>query len=797
MSRALFIDLGGAVRSLLGSRGFTAIAVVTLGMGFALCMTVLAVLNAYLVRALPYPAADRLYRLDYAGPGQSRPEDLERLEWRALDDVIECPIAWDLDVFYVLSGASGEPTQRVPGAWVTPGYIDGFGIRAARGRLFEARDFQVGGPHVALISHTLWQTRYRSDPDVVGRTFQAYVSDRPDEAETFTIIGVLPPDLWHINTYSEVLAPLRAPSYPYLARLRPGVSRETAADRLTAFVRAGAAAVPDGWRAIVTSLQDSYVASVRPMLLAAAGGAGLVLLIASANVAVLMLVRGRRRQNDLAIRHALGASPARIVRLLVFEGLLIGLSASALGLGVSHLAASALGPLVGGFLDRRVPGGVDAVAIDGSVVGLAAACGLILTSIFTLVSVLSVRAPRWCSGLSSARGTTDSRTARRARSMLIGIEVAASLTLLVGAVLMVTSSLRMLRLDFGIEAHRVVTAGVGLRQRSYPDAASQRQYYERLLSQLAGVGGSPSVALGDWWPLQSTTPRHVAVDGDTRQTAASVFAVTGGFFATLGMSMRDGRDFIAPDASVSEPVVIVSESLARGLWPGTRAVGQLLALPSDDGDTREIRRVVGVVSDVRQSHNDDNQFDAYVPFMQQAGRFAFIYLRSPTTASWESDLRTAVADVDPEVALGTLERLEAGLEQERQRPRFLAMLLVVFAVAASGMALVGMYAVIAYAVRQRQREIAIRMAVGANAGSVMWLFLRQGGLVLLGGLVAGLVGAVGLGRVLQSYLHGVAPTEPGLLAAATMAFAVSGFAAIWWPARRAASTDAAIVLKEE
>lgn len=164
------------------------------------------------MRALPFPAADRLYRLDYAAPGRGQPEGLERLEWRALDAVIESPIAWDLDVFYVLSGARGEPTQRVPGAWVTPGYIDGFGIRAARGRLFEPRDFQVGGPHVALISHALWQTRYRGDPEVIGRTFQAYVSDRPDEAETFTIVGVLPRGLWHINTYSEVLAPLRAVS---------------------------------------------------------------------------------------------------------------------------------------------------------------------------------------------------------------------------------------------------------------------------------------------------------------------------------------------------------------------------------------------------------------------------------------------------------------------------------------------------------------------------------------------------------------------------------------------------------
>jgi putative ABC transport system permease protein len=218
---------------------------------------------------------------------------------------------------------------------------------------------------------------------------------------------------------------------------------------------------------------------------------------------------------------------------------------------------------------------------------------------------------------------------------------------------------------------------------------------------------------------------------------------------------------------------------------------------ADDGSPGETRRVVGIVSDVRQSHVDDSQLDAYVPFLEGAGRFAFVFVRGVTPTVWDSNVRAAVAAVDPEVAIGSAESLQNGLDRERQRPRFLAMRLTVFAVIASGMALIGMYGVITYAVRQRQREIAIRMAVGATRGSVVALFLRQGALVLGGGLVIGLWGALGLGRVLESYLYGVTPAQPHLLIAVSLTFAVIGLVAIWWPARRAAMIDATIVLKQE
>jgi predicted permease len=383
--------------------------------------------------------------------------------------------------------------------------------------------------------------------------------------------------------------------------------------------------------------------------------------------------------------------------------------------------------------------------------------------------------------------------------MLIGLEVAASLTLLIGAALMAETAVRMLQVEFGIRPANVTTTSLALRQRSFPDPGSRVAFYDRLLTRLAAMPGTTSVALGDWWPLQGSRPRRVETGGAMPVVgAANPFAVTTEYFDTLGMTIREGRSFSADDRPGSEPVAIVSQSLAARLWPDRRAIGEPLTIHSDGADeflTTPI--VVGVVNDVRQSHADTDLSDVYLPLAQRAGRFAFVYLRGAWSPTWESDLRSAVASVDREVAVGPPRALDLGLEQERTRPRFLAYLLTVFAVFATVLALVGMHGVIAYAVKQRQREIAVRLAIGANSRSVTRMFVRHGLVVLGGGIGGGLLGAVALSQVLRSQLHGVRPAEPRTLAAAALMFAICGILAIWWPAWRAASTDPVLVLKEE
>jgi putative ABC transport system permease protein len=511
-----------------------------------------------------------------------------------------------------------------------------------------------------------------------------------------------------------------------------------------------------------------------------------------------MIVRARKRDREIAVRFALGASRARVMRMLALEGALVGATSTLLGLITARLAMPLVGPLIERALERRVPGGLTALGLDAGVAAVVVACGIFVTVLFTLFPLAMVWRSQSVAVGASMRGVTDHPGAARSRALLIGLEVAASLTLLVGASLMAASAVRMLQVDFGIEGDQVVTAGLALRQRSFPDEASRAKFYQRLEAELGGAGGNQSVAFGDWWPLQGSRPRRAETGGTEPIVAtANPFAVSPNYFKTLGIRLLDGRSFTEDDRLGREPVAMVSASLAARLWPRMRAVGQLFTIHPDGEGQPVTLTVVGVVNDVRQSHADTDQLDAYLSLAQRPSRFAFVYLRAQMAPSWEAELRSAIARVHPEVALGTPRSLVDGLEQERARPRFLAYLLTTFAVFACALALVGMYGVIAYAVRQRQREIAVRLAIGAAPRAITAMFLRDGALVLAAGLGVGVAGAVGLGRVLQSQLYGVRPAEPQVLAMAVVGFGVVALAAVLWPAWRAASTDAAMVLKQE
>jgi predicted permease len=793
-------DLRIALRTLVKARGFSAGAVLSLGLGITLCTLVLASVNAYLVRGLPYPGADRLNTVRYAPPdGGDTPDDLERLDWASLADVIEHPIAWDLDMFYLVGG--GHP-ESAPGAWVTPGFVEGLGVRPALGRGFDASAFVPGSPQVALISHRLWQGRFGGDPNVVGRRFDAYVSDRPDEAEAFTIGGVLPPDFWHTNPYTDILVPLRAPTYPYMVRLREGVTRTEAAARITALVRAGTPGLPPEWRAAVTSTHDEYVARVRPVLRAVAGAAALVLLVALANVAALVLIRATRRQKEIAVRMALGAGRGAIARLFLLEALVLGACATAIAVAMSALAMQALGPLIQRELGRPAPGGLASFGVDGTVLGGAAACGLLTVLACGLAPLAASWRARLSAGLQSgSRTTTEGRGSHRTRSVLIALEVAASLALLGGSTLMIQSVVALVRSDPGIRPDRVLSASITLRQRRYPDAASRSAFFERLPARVSAIPGVESVGLATAWPLQAVQPTAVELDGPAGRSVAAVsmVAVSPAYFETLGVPMASGRAFAPSDRNGAEPVAIVSDALARRIAPDGRALGARVRVPERDGARDAVvRLVVGIAANVRQTPADEDLADLYVPLTQTAGRFAMMYVRtSGAPAGWLPQLRTAFQEIDPDIPLSSARPLQDAFDEQLARPAFLASLLAGFAAVAAMLALVGVYGVIAYAVRQREREIAVRIAIGAEPGAITALFVRQGSLVLIAGLLLGVAGAVAAGRTLESQLFGVSPGDPLSLAGTAAGFAAAGFLALWWPARRAARTDPAAALKEE
>jgi len=798
---ALLTDIRLGLRALLRAPGFTVTAVVTLGLGMALCTAAMVVVNAYLLHDLPYPEADRLHWIRYDAPGRNGPREMERLDWASLSDVIEHPVAWDLDVFYLLGGDNAESIQ---GAWVTPGFVQGLGIAPALGQGFAASAFEPGAANEVLISHRLWTTRFGGDSSVAGRTFTAYVSDRPEETESFTIIGVLPEGFWHLNAFTDILAPLRAPTYPYMARLRGGVSRQHAAARVTALVTAGARDVPPNWKAEVVATHELYVARVRPILRTVAVAAGLVLLVACANVAGLLLVRATRRRKEIAIRTALGAGRAAIARMLLAEAVVLGGAATLVGLLLTRLTLDSLAPLIQTQLGRSAPGGTLAFALDARVMAFAAAAGILTTMVCALAPLAASLRPRLLGAMQDGgRAVTEGRGNRRIRPALIALEIAASLALIAGSTLMVRTVVTLLNADLGFTAGRVLMGSTTLRQNRYPDPASRVAVTERMLTAVAAIPGAESVALTTSSPLQQGRLQPVEATGTSgpASTRAAVHGISSDYFATLDIPLAAGRFFTASDRVGGEAVTIVSETLAGRLWPDGRGIGQRVTIPQaqDQGEPLPVSRlVVGIARDVRQGPADDDLADAYVPLLQTPGRFALVLLRATASpAALITPFRAALRRIDPEIAVDRARPLQAAQRDITAGPRFLASLLGAFALMATALALVGVYGVIAYAVRQREREIAVRMAIGADPRRIVRLFVRQGAVMLSAGLALGALGAVGAGRLLESQLFGVAPGDPLALTSAVVAFGAAGWFAVWWPARRAAATDPAVALRAE
>jgi hypothetical protein len=362
----------------------------------------------------------------------------------------------------------------------------------------------------------------------------------------------------------------------------------------------------------------------------------------------------------------------------------------------------------------------------------------------------------------------------------------------------------MLRVDMGLRADEVLVGRINLPARTYPQAAERNTFYERALERADRLSAARGLAFTSWWPLQSAPPQDVTRDDAAQATIrAGRMAVSPAYFETVGIAVRDGRSFTAGDRIGSDRVAVVSSTLARRLWGDRRAVGERLRVvipppnPTTPAPPPVSYLVIGVAADVRSSHTDEDLADYYVPLLQSPSPGAFVYSRGAgAQAAAEREVRGVLAAVDPDVPLGMSRPLADILDLQRAGPRFLAMLLVVFSSLAALLALMGIYGVIAYAVRQREREIAVRLAIGANRRSIVQLFMRQGLGVLGMGLALGIGGALALGRVLEAQLFGVRAGDPILISATTIAFAACGLLAIAWPAHLAASTDPAAALKE-
>ena len=789
-------DIAFALKALRREARFTGLVVAVLAVGIALSVAVFAVLNAYLLRPLPYPAPQRLVNV----------RGWHSVSWTEVEDVFELAVSWDLDVFTLVG--DGKP-ELARGAWITPDFLDMYSVRAHLGRTFRPDEVGEGGRAVAMISHALWLNRFGGDPNIVGRSFRAFTSDRPTEAELFTVVGVLPEDFWYLNEYTDVLAPIRDERPVYSARLRPGVSVAQAQEALTRIAVSRMDDVPPEFRVEVVSLHERHVVRVRPTLLVLQAAVLLVLLIACANAGVLLLVRSARREREFGVRRALGASGARLARQLVAEGALIATAAGATGVLLAALGLELARGSLEARLGTRVPGGADTLAPD-AVVLLAAVglCGLVGV-VFGLVPLLTSGRDRLTTTLAGrGRGGTDPRGRGRARNVMVAVEVALSLALLTGAGLMVRSAANLQRRELGFRPERVVRGVVGLREGTYPTPEDRIALFDRLVTQVRGLPGVEAAGLSVSGPFLATRfdPRPLEAQGPATSTYGEAvdWLVGEGYFDALGISVLRGRGFATEDAHGAEPVAVVSESLARDLWGPEDPLGRGVRLPpsvmpgTTAPDPGPWLRVVGVVADIERDVGGSGAGDVYRTYRQASPLWMSVIARQrPGAASVVPAIEATLRELDPEVPLSSVLRLDVAVRQAMAPTRFLAWLLVGFSGFALLLAVVGLYGVVSYAARQRQRDIAIRVALGADRGSVTGLFLRQGLTVVAAGMMAGTGGGYILGRALEGQLHGVAPGDVPTHLALAVILGVTAVVAVWLPAHRAAGADPMGLLREE
>ena len=796
-------DVRYAVRVLRRSPLFTGVAIGSLAIALALVTATTALVNAYLLRSMPYPHADRLYHVSYTTPGEPEPRGLSSFDWAALNAIVEHADSSAPSRLYIGTGAD---RREIQGLLAAPGTLELLGISPALGRSLHAEDFESGAEPVALIGHDLWRTRFGADSAILGARLDASRASGSGAAESFRIVGVLPENFRYAPTYVrgtlEFVVPVREELRVYMVRLKEGVPVAHAQQVIDAAVRRTGTWFPPGWRGVrLESVHDVYIDGVRPVLFAIAVAVAMVLVITCLNHAVLMLVRTLRGQKEWAMRVALGAGRGRLMRMHLVESALICGSALIVGLCTSMIALRTLEPLLEERLGREAPGATMAIAIDGRVLLIVISAAVLIAGLLAAVPLLAPWNRRLAATLRSAgRSLTDGAAARRVRSALLVLQVAASLALLAGCGLMLRTVQNLVRTDLGYKTEQIVRARIALPADRYTDDASFLRFYDQLAQQLAAAGAR--FALTTTIPFYEYNQQRIEVAGQESSTIdGASAAVSDPYFGLFGITLREGRGFTADDRPGREPVAIVSASLAARLGPGS-AVGRRIRI--EEGGTAasaDWRTIVGVASDVRQTHTDSDLDDVYIPFAQAPSRYAPLYAETAQPShEWLQQLRVQVAALDP-LVLVTADPVSASLAVQEDRllagPRFLMSVLTGFALFAALLTALGVFGVTAYAVQQRERELAIRAAVGATQRQLILLFLRSAAGVLVLGLAAGLFGAATAGRLLRNQLHGVLPFDPVTLVCAAAFITITALLATWWPAARAGSSRKPLTVLNE
>jgi len=799
----LLQDIRFGIRMLVKSPGFTAVAVISLALGIGANTTVFSVINAVLLKTLPYHNPESIVLVwgeDKAG-GSSRGQmsATDVADYRARNHVLE-EIATYSDFRPVFSG-NGEP-ERIPGAQVGDGFFTVMHGQPLLGRVFTAEEQVEGKDLVVVLGYALWQRRFGGDTKIVGQTIKL-------SARTYTVVGVMPADFeslpvgllnWRAEFYRPVAEQpaekergsrhLRA-----IARLKPGVTLEQAQTEMNLIARQLAQEHPSenaNSGVNLVTLREDLIGRLRPTLLMLFGAVAFVLLIACANVGNLLLARSAARHKEIAIRAALGAGRDRLVRQFLTESLMLALAGGALGIlgavwgtTLVETAAAKLLPMLGH------------IEIDRTVLIFTATVSVLTGVLFGIIPAWRAARPNLNETLSDGgRQSGAASTRSPLRSVLVIAEVALALVLLICAGLLIKTVVRLRSVDPGFKPDRLVTMNVWLPSAKYPKAGDGNLFFNRMLERIQGIPGVEAAAVTSVLPVSANFDRRtIEVEGQPQKPGEypdiDNYMVSPDYLRAMSIPLLRGRALTLQDNENAPLVVVVSETMARKFWPGDDAIGKRVRFYNSSGEQKPWRTVVGIVQDVKQYGLDKEaptaMYETLAQFPTTAVTLVVRSAADPTTMV--AAVRREILALDPDQAVFNIATMDQLVSDSMSLRRFSMFLLGGFATLALILAAVGIYGVLAQAVSQRTHEIGIRMALGAQARDVLTLIVRQGMSLTITGIVIGLFGAFALTRLLASLLFGVGATDPMTFLWIPVLLAAVSFLACFIPARRAAKLD--------
>jgi len=799
----LWQDLRYGARMLLKHPGFTAVAVVTLALGIGANTAIFSVVNAVMLRPLPYDKADDLVMFRFADAQGKEEWIYSPAAYRDLksqNSVFTNVAAWGNSTWPANLTSEGEP-ERLQGFQVSANFFETLGVAAARGRTFLAEEERLGNNHVVVISHDLWQRRFGGDSEIIGRSLIL-------NGVAYECIGVMPADFRFVlktdvwTTLALTAAEEKDPDlgvWHQVARLKPGGSVEQASAEVETILRPHFSNPNSHMRARLRPLQAVLMDYSYPMLFILFAAVGFILLIACVNVANLLLARAAVRRREMAIRAALGAGRGRVVRQLLAESTLLAIFGGACGL---LLANWCIKFLVNGLPEWMAAKNshVAMLKLDGWALGYAFALALATTLIFGLVPALQASKVNLNETLKEgSHSPAQSRGQHRLRAVLVVAEIALAMVLLTGAGLMIKSFWRLTNVNRGFESRGVLTANIDPAGDRYREPHQVVAFYRQLLERVSALPGVAQAGItngfldrGCWIAIAERPPVP-----EKERPEASRYSVSPDYFRTMNIPLRAGRFFTDRDAAGTPPVVIIDETVQRRHFLNEDPIGKHLIFED------AVREIVGVVGATRawkgfSSMSDEEAPRVYMPYQQERGlptMALIVQAPSGDPLSLIPAIRRELAAIDKDQPIYSFKLLEQSVAELSVDRRFATLLLTAFGALATFLAAIGIYGVLSYAVNQRTTEIGIRLALGAQVSDVMKLVLKTGMMMTLVGVAIGLIASLALTRLMEALLFGVSATDPTTFAVIALLLIGVALLACYLPARRATKADPLVALR--